>query len=102
MEDFMENENRGLRDMTVGSPARHIFLFAFPLLLGSFLQQLYNMVDSWVVGNYVGDAALAAVGVGFPVIFMFTSLFMGIANGGTVVIAQYYGAGKLDLSLIHI
>ena len=54
------------------------------------------MVDSWVVGNYVGDAALAAVGVGFPVIFMFTSLFMGISNGGTVVIAQYYGAGKLD------
>ena len=96
MEDFMENENRGLRDMTVGSPARHIFLFALPLLLGSFLQQLYNMVDSWGVGNYVGDAALAAVGVGFPVIFMFTSLFMGIANGGTVVIAQYYGAGKLD------
>ena len=54
------------------------------------------MVDSWVVGNYVGDAALAAVGVGFPVIFMFTSLFMGIANGGTVVISQYYGAGKMD------
>ena len=44
----------------------------------------------------MGDAALAAVGVGFPVIFMFTSLFMGISNGGTVVIAQYYGAGKLD------
>ena len=82
--------------MTVGSPGKHIFLFALPLLLGSFLQQLYNMVDSWVVGNYVGDAALAAVGVGFPVLFMFTSLFMGIANGGTVVISQYYGAGKLD------
>jgi len=82
--------------MTDGSPAEHIFYFALPLLAGSFLQQLYNMVDSWVVGNYVGDAALAAVGVGFPVIFMFTSLFMGISNGGTVVIAQYYGAGKLD------
>lgn len=82
--------------MTEGSPAGHIFLFALPLLLGSFLQQLYNMVDSWVVGNYVGDAALAAVGIGFPVMFMFTSLFMGIAGGGTVVIAQYYGAGKPD------
>lgn len=92
----MERNSNGLRDMTVGSPAGHIVLFALPLLAGSFLQQLYNMVDSWVVGNYVGDAALAAVGVGFPVIFMFTSLFMGIANGGTVVISQYYGAGKLD------
>ena len=84
----------GTRNMTVGSPAGHIFYFALPLLAGSFLQQLYNMVDSWVVGNYVGDAALAAVGVSAPVIFMFTSLFMGLANGGTVVIAQFYGAEK--------
>ena len=82
--------------MTVGSPAGHIFYFALPLLAGSFLQQLYNMVDSWVVGNYAGDAALAAVGVGFPVIFMFTSLFMGLSSGGTVVIAQFYGAGRMD------
>ena len=82
--------------MTVGRPAGHIFYFALPLLAGSFLQQLYNMVDSWVVGNYVGDGALAAVGVGFPVIFMFSSLFMGLSNGGTVVIAQFYGAGKMD------
>ena len=92
----MATSNGGLRNMTEGSPARHIVLFALPLLAGSFLQQLYNMVDSWVVGQYVGDAALAAVGIGFPVIFMFTSLFMGLANGGTVVIAQFYGAGELD------
>ena len=81
--------------MTVGSPTGHIFYFALPLLLGSFLQQLYNMVDSWVVGNYAGDASLAAVGVGYPVIFMFTSLFMGLSGGGTVVIAQFYGAGNM-------
>ncbi|SFP89570.1 putative efflux protein, MATE family [Oscillibacter sp. PC13] len=90
------NPSRGMRNMTEGSPAGHIFYFALPLLAGSFLQQLYNMVDSWVVGNYVGDAALAAVGVGFPVIFMFSSLFIGLSNGGTVVIAQFYGAGRLD------
>lgn len=90
------SSNSGMRNMTEGSPAGHIFYFALPLLAGSFLQQLYNMVDSWVVGQYVGDAALAAVGVGFPVIFMFSSLFMGLSNGGTVVIAQFYGAGKLD------
>ena len=84
----------GIRNMTKGSPLRHIALFTLPLLAGNFLQQFYNMVDSWVVGNYVSDAALAAVGVGFPVIFLFTSLFSGIATGGTVVIAQAFGAGK--------
>ncbi len=87
--------DKGLRNMTVGSPAGHLFAFALPLLLGSFLQQLYNMVDAWVVGKYVGDAALAAVGIGFPVLFMFSSLFMGLSSGGTVVISQFYGAGDL-------
>ena len=87
-------KNAGTRNMTVGSPAGHIFYFALPLLAGSFLQQLYNMVDSWVVGNYVGDSALAAVGVGAPVVFMFSSLFMGLSNGGTVVIAQFFGGNK--------
>ena len=86
--------SNGLRNMTVGSPAGHIFYFALPLLAGSFLQQFYNIVDSWVVGNYVGDGALAAVGVGAPVIFLFSSLFMGVSNGGTVVIAQFFGANK--------
>ena len=92
----MKKDTSGMRNMTVGSPAGHLFRFSLPLLLGSFLQQLYNMVDSWVVGNYVGDSALAAVGVGWPVVFMFSSLFIGLANGGTVVIAQFYGAGRHD------
>ncbi len=89
-------QNSGLRDMTAGSPAGHILHFALPLLAGSLLQQLYNMVDSWVVGRYVGDGALAAVGVGFPVLTMFSSLFIGLSSGGTVVIAQFFGAGKMD------
>ena len=89
-------QHGGMRDMTVGSPPRQILLFTLPLLAGNFLQQLYNMVDSWVVGNYVSDAALAAVGVGFPVIFLFTSLFSGLSTGGTVVIAQFYGAGQME------
>ena len=91
----MGTEN-GIRNMTVGSPFRHILMFTLPLLAGNFLQQFYNMVDSWVVGNYVSDGALAAVGVGFPVIFLFTSLFSGIATGGTVVIAQAFGGGRPD------
>ena len=89
-------QHNGLRDMTAGSPAGHILYFALPLLAGSLLQQLYNMVDSWVVGRYVGDGALAAVGVGFPVLTMFSSLFIGLSSGGTVVIAQFFGAGKMD------
>ena len=92
----MKRTNGGLRNMTTGSPVGHIVYFALPLLAGSFLQQMYNMVDSWVVGNFVGDAALAAVGVGFPVMFLFTSLFLGVSNGGTVVIAQFYGAGQTE------
>jgi len=91
----VQQKNR-LRDMTTGSPAKHLFAFAIPLLVGSFLQQFYNMVDSWVVGRFVGDGALAAVGVGAPVIFMFSSLFMGLSTGGTVIIAQFYGAKKPD------
>ena len=90
------NKSSGMRDMTAGNPAGHILYFALPLLAGSLLQQFYNMVDSWVVGRYVGDGALAAVGVGFPVLTMFSSLFIGLSSGGTVVIAQFFGAGKTD------
>ncbi len=90
-----ENSNR-LRDMTSGSPAKHILYFSIPLLLGNMLQQLYNMVDSWVVGNYVGDTALAAVGAAFPIIFLFVSMFIGLGIGATVVVAQFYGAGDME------
>ena len=55
--------NRNITDMTAGSPARHILRFSLPLLIGNLFQQLYNMVDSIVVGNYVGKDALAAVGL---------------------------------------
>ena len=92
----MAQNHSGTRDMTVGPVAGHLAAFTLPLLAGSFLQQLYNMVDSLVVGRFAGDSALAAVGVGFPVIFMFTSLFIGLSNGATVVIAQYYGGGRFD------
>ena len=84
------------RNMTVGSPAGHILAVSLPLLAGSFLQQFYNLVDSWVVGNFVSDAALAAVGMGFPVMTLFQALFIGLSTGGTVIIAQYYGAGKVE------
>ena len=94
METKMETKNNK-QDMTVGSPAKHIFMFSIPLLIGNLLQQLYNMVDSWTVGNFTGDTALAAVGIAFPVNFLFISLFIGLSIGSTVVIAQFYGAGDM-------
>ena len=87
-----QQSSHGMTDMTQGRPARLIFFFALPLLVGNIFQQLYNMVDSIVVGRYVGTIALAAVGTGFPLIFMLSSLFMGLGIGATVMVAQYYGA----------
>lgn len=80
------------RDMTSGSPARHILLFSLPLLAGNLLQQLYNMVDSIVVGRFVGSTALAAVGSAFPVVFLLISLFMGFGTGAMVMVSQFFGA----------
>nr|WP_312576816.1 MATE family efflux transporter [Sedimentibacter sp.] len=84
-----------LKSMTDGSPIKLIFAFAVPMLIGNIFQQLYNMVDSVVVGNYVGKVALAAVGTGFPIIFMMSSMFIGIALGATILISQFYGAGDI-------
>ena len=79
-------------DMTEGSIFRSIVRFAFPLLIGNIFQQLYNMVDTWVVGNYVSNEAFSAVGTVGPIINMLIGIFMGLASGAGVVISQYYGA----------
>lgn len=80
-------------NMTSGSPAKLILRFALPLLIGNLFQQLYNMVDSLVVGNFVGSDALAAVGSCSHVNFLFFSLSSGLATGIGIIVAQYYGAG---------
>ena len=87
---------QSMMDMTAGSPYRLIVLFSLPLLVGNVFQQLYNMVDSIVVGNWIGEKALAAVGTGFPIIFMMSYLFMGIGMGATVMISQFYGAKDFE------
>lgn len=79
-------------NMTVGSPAKHILKFALPLLIGNLFQQLYNMVDSVVVGNFVGSDALAAVGTCGSTNFLFFSLSSGLAIGIGVIVSQFYGA----------
>lgn len=80
------------RDMTLGSPWKRIMEFALPMLLGNFAQQLYNTVDSVVVGHYVGDNALAAVGSAMPILNLLLALFVGIATGAGIVISQRFGA----------
>ncbi len=85
-----------MKDLTRGNEAKQIILFSLPMLLGNVFQQLYNMVDSVVVGNYVGKRALAAVGQSFPVLFVAISLMIGFGMATNILIAQNYGARKMD------
>lgn len=78
--------------MTVGNPLSHILKFAVPLLVGNIFQQFYSMVDSIVVGRYVGANALAAVGTCNSSVFLFFSLTSGLAVGMGIIVAQYFGA----------
>ena len=80
------------RDMTQGSPWKRIMEFAMPMLLGNFAQQLYNTADSVIVGIYVGDNALAAVGSAMPILNLLLALFVGVATGAGIVISQRFGA----------
>ncbi len=79
-------------DMTNGSPMRHILKFAWPLIIGNLFQQFYNMVDSIVVGKFVGANELAAVGTCGSMNFLFFSLSSGLAVGIGVIVSQYFGA----------
>lgn len=79
-------------DMTVGKPWEKILFFAVPLLIGNIAQQLYNTVDSIVVGQYVGDNALAAVGSAGPIINLLIVLFVGVSTGASIKVSQYMGA----------
>lgn len=75
---------------------KQILLYFFPILIGTFFQQLYNTVDTIIVGQYVGTAALAAVGTTGTVINLLVGFFIGISSGATVIISQYYGANDYD------
>ncbi|MGC8824141.1 MAG: MATE family efflux transporter [Bacteroidales bacterium] len=81
-----------MHDLTQGHVGRQIFRFTVPILLGNVFQQLYQIIDSIVVGHYLGKEALAAVGASFPLIFLVLSFTIGIAMAGTVIVSQYFGA----------
>lgn len=84
------------RDMTTGTIWKHIILFSIPLLIGNFFQQLYNTVDSIIVGQFVSSQALAAVGSTGPVINTLVGFFMGMSTGAGVIISHYFGAKDKD------
>ena len=83
-------------DMTQGSIIHHLLTFAFPLLLGNIFQQLYNTVDTWVVGNFASNEAFSAVGSVGPIINVLIGLFMGLSTGAGTVISQFYGARQQE------
>ena len=79
-------------DMTVGVPWKSILAFTLPMLIGNIAQQMYNTVDSIVVGHYIGDNALAAVGSAAPILNLLLVLFIGISAGAGIMVSQYFGA----------
>ncbi|MEJ5273705.1 MAG: MATE family efflux transporter [Spirochaetota bacterium] len=83
-------------DLTEGHIGSKIINFTLPLLFGNFFQQAYNVVDSIVVGRFIGKEALAAVGANFPIIFLMVALIMGIALGISIIISQYFGAKQKE------
>lgn len=83
-------------DMTEGTPWKKILAFMVPLLIGNVVQQLYNTVDSIVVGRYLGDNALAAVGSAGPIMQLLIILFVGIGTGATILVSQFVGAQDRD------
>lgn len=83
-------------DMTEGTPWKKIVFFTVPMLVGNIAQQLYNTVDSVVVGNYVGDNALAAVGSAGPILNLLIVLFVGISVGAGIMVSQYFGAKERE------
>ena len=83
-------------DMTQGTPWKSILIFTIPMIIGNIAQQLYNTVDSIVVGKYIGDNALASVGSAAPILNLLLVLFIGISAGASIMVAQYFGARERE------
>jgi len=85
-----------MKDLSQGKEGKLIFRFAVPMLLGNIFQQMYNVVDSIIVGRFIGKDALAAVGTSFPLIFMLVSFVIGVTMGFSIIVSQYFGAKEMD------
>jgi len=82
--------------MTKGAPWKNLLLFTVPLLIGNLFQQMYSTADAIILGRFVGDNALAAVGSSIPIFFLIMVLMMGISMGAGVMVSQYFGAKKRE------
>ena len=90
-------EKQAVHSMTEGSPAGLLLKFTIPMLIGNLFQQFYNMVDSIVVGRFVGANALASVGATGSLNFLLFAMSFGISAGVGVVVSQHFGAGRMDM-----
>ena len=95
-ENLSANVKDDYRDLTTGSIVKKLMLFALPIIAGNIVQQLYNVVDTIVVGNFVGPQAIAAVSVAWPAMMVFNCLFMGLGMGSNIIVAQKRGAGDSE------
>ena len=84
-----------VKNLTEGKPLKLLFCFALPMVAGNLFQQLYNMVDTAVVGKFVGEDAVAAVGSSFPIVFLSVAVASGLSMGCNVVVSQLFGAGRI-------
>ena len=80
------------QSITEGVIWKQLLQFFFPILLGTFFQQMYNTVDTVIVGRFVGTQALAAVGATAPLISLLNGFFIGLSSGATVLVSQFFGA----------
>ena len=85
-------KNNMTNDMTNGNPVKLILLFSIPLLIGNIFQQFYNMVDTIIVGRFVGVDALAAVGATSSMVFLVNGFATGLSSGFAVLVSQRFGA----------
>ncbi|EPS47225.1 multi antimicrobial extrusion protein (Na(+)/drug antiporter), MATE family of MDR efflux pumps [Clostridium botulinum A1 str. CFSAN002368] len=77
------------KDLTKGSPLKVILKFSLPMIVGNIFQQLYNVVDSIIVGKFIGTKALAAVGSSFAIMVFITSILLGLCMGTSIVFSQF-------------
>ena len=91
LSDKIKKHKSGMMLMTEGNPVSLILLFSVPMLIGNLFQQVYNLVDSVIVGRYVGADALAAIGATTSVTFLFFALCNGIGTGGGIITSQHFG-----------
>lgn len=91
------SNKRAIKDLTQGNMMKNMLLFSLPMLFGNVLQNLYNWVDSIIVGNFVGYQALAAVNIAFPIMFILISVILGLTMATSILISQYAGANDEEM-----